>query len=74
MKLYGRLGNGEKLEEQIKGAQGICKAAGIGCCVDRRLDAGIVEVTTGGKFLFKAILKETDIWIIMYNEEFYPRT
>lgn len=69
-KMFARIGTREILDAKLAEIRANVRGAEI--AEDR--EAATVEATYGETLLVRAICKGGDLWIISYNEDFYPRS
>lgn len=65
--MYGRLGKNADVREKIADAKG------KGAKVEVDEDAGTVVISVGDQVAMRAIQRNPDDWICMYNPAFYPK-
>ena len=70
-KYFGRLATNDDLEVIKEHAKKACQLMGCGSIYEQDDDAGTARFTAAGKTLFKAIAKDMNTWIVMYNKDFY---
>lgn len=69
MGMFGRIGTTAVLNQQITDAKK------VGAVIEKDLQAGTIRASLKeGGLLFRAIRKDTNTWIVMYNSVFYQRT
>ena len=66
MKTYGRLGTTATLNSQVKDAQN------NGATVVRDNESATVKVYLGETIAFRAVKKDSGLWLFFYNVELYP--